>query len=74
MRGGGDGGRRAVAPITAYLQPFEVVGRGGGAGRGGGGGSLFVEEKRATPSQLLRPHHPAKMANEKGSSGKSSTT
>ena len=73
MRGGGDGGRRAVAPITAYLQPFEVVGRGGGAGRGGGG-SLFVEEKRATPSQLLRPHHPAKMANEKGSSRKSSTT
>ena len=32
----GDGRRRAeVAPITAYLQPFEVVGRGGGgAGKG----------------------------------------
>ena len=31
----GDGRRNAVAPITAYLQPFEVVGRGGGgAGRG----------------------------------------
>ena len=74
----GDGRRRAaVAPITAYLQPFEVVGRGGGgAGRGDRlcGGSLFVEEKRATPSQLLRPHHPAKMANEKGASRKSSTT
>ena len=25
---------------------------------------LFVEEKRATPSQLLRPHYPAKTANE----------